>query len=507
MSTQINVTVGSGGLPEKAKQQQQAARQAQLEKERQQRIQTQGQEQRNAALAAEGTAPDGSLLYGIGARQALTQPRPAAFRSGNKETVTMSWVVIGSNNWYANISSDFTGTIIRALESTYTGTNSGRSLHISSTDGTYWHSIVNSSDLKAPAGFTPGENTSLPPSNETYRLDTGINNVVFDLFPVGKGVFIATFRFVLAYQKACWTFSTPPIPNYVVTLNQATPITTIYKSFLVSKSSVKEITTPQAAKDYFDNKFPGLVQTSKTLRRYTGIGTVLEQRTTPNPAYTLLNDWGSVTTFDFVQGAFNRTSRGPRLWWLNGWWQNAMPTVGGSLSNNSALMFGAPAVYSRATNATTNWQNYFNSTDATGVVTNDFSSWFSWFANSYAQDQSKIKKPLAYYVASYSNLYSSPMAVQVPFYQAQTAMPVAYDWYQGVSPRVPPTDAAYWKPFITLSFANNAQAMPTVAGVQSNDSGSAGPDQYFCVTTDWGEPKYCQQQALALGFTLADLTP
>lgn len=89
MSTQINVTVGSGGLPEKAKQQQQAARQAQLEKERQQRIQAQGQEQRSAALAAEGRAPDGSLLFGINAKQPLAQPRPAAFRSDTGEFFLM----------------------------------------------------------------------------------------------------------------------------------------------------------------------------------------------------------------------------------------------------------------------------------------------------------------------------------------------------------------------------------------------------------------------------------
>jgi hypothetical protein len=83
VSTQINVTVGSGGLSDKARQLQTAARQAQLEKERQQRIETQGQEQRTANLAAAGRAPDGSPLFGPGFRQPEVERRPAANRSGN----------------------------------------------------------------------------------------------------------------------------------------------------------------------------------------------------------------------------------------------------------------------------------------------------------------------------------------------------------------------------------------------------------------------------------------
>jgi hypothetical protein len=85
MSTQINVTVGSGGLLEKAKQQQQAARQAQLEKERQQRLEEQGIEQRNAKLEAQGKAPDGSLLYSTALQKPQIERRPAASRIGGKD--------------------------------------------------------------------------------------------------------------------------------------------------------------------------------------------------------------------------------------------------------------------------------------------------------------------------------------------------------------------------------------------------------------------------------------
>ena len=82
-STQINVTVGSGGLSDKAKQLQTAARQGQLEKERQQRVEAEGTEQRNSKLKAEGKAPDGSPLYSVPFNQPQIDRRPAANRQGD----------------------------------------------------------------------------------------------------------------------------------------------------------------------------------------------------------------------------------------------------------------------------------------------------------------------------------------------------------------------------------------------------------------------------------------
>jgi hypothetical protein len=105
VSTQINITVGSGGLSERVTQQQLAARQAQLEKERQQRIEAQGTEQRNAKLAAEGKAPDGSPLNGPGFNQPDVERRPAANRLGGTnfvlvphETYNVSGIAVKTKN-------------------------------------------------------------------------------------------------------------------------------------------------------------------------------------------------------------------------------------------------------------------------------------------------------------------------------------------------------------------------------------------------------------------------
>ena len=80
MSTQINVTVDSGGLSEKARQLQTAARQAQLEKERILDLSAEALDKRVAAQAAKGLSPDGLPLYGSRFKQPEIERRPAANR-------------------------------------------------------------------------------------------------------------------------------------------------------------------------------------------------------------------------------------------------------------------------------------------------------------------------------------------------------------------------------------------------------------------------------------------
>jgi hypothetical protein len=80
VSTQINVTVDSGGLAERAKQQQEAARQAQLEKERSLNLSAEALDQRVAAQAAKGLSIDGKPLYAADTKQPQIERRPAANR-------------------------------------------------------------------------------------------------------------------------------------------------------------------------------------------------------------------------------------------------------------------------------------------------------------------------------------------------------------------------------------------------------------------------------------------
>jgi hypothetical protein len=96
VSTQINVTVDSGGLGAKVKQQQNAARQAQLERERTQRVEVEGRTQRDAKRAAEGRTPDGQPLYGTLSKTPEIDRRPAANRYQQGSMTAVDYVTTTS---------------------------------------------------------------------------------------------------------------------------------------------------------------------------------------------------------------------------------------------------------------------------------------------------------------------------------------------------------------------------------------------------------------------------
>ena len=110
MSSQINITVDSGGLSAKAKQQQQAARLAQLERERTHRIEAEAQAQRDAKLAAEGKRPDGQPQFDVPPQTPRLQDEPAANRLASDLIVNglavkysnyrqLDYQVDGTNGW------------------------------------------------------------------------------------------------------------------------------------------------------------------------------------------------------------------------------------------------------------------------------------------------------------------------------------------------------------------------------------------------------------------------
>lgn len=80
MSTQINVTVGSGGLSDKARQLQTAARQAKLEGDRLAEVEDTAKASRDQRLAQLGLSPQGVSLYAPDPRLPQIERRPAAYR-------------------------------------------------------------------------------------------------------------------------------------------------------------------------------------------------------------------------------------------------------------------------------------------------------------------------------------------------------------------------------------------------------------------------------------------
>ena len=106
MSTYINISVGDNKLLEQARQQQAASRQAQLEKEANQRLEAQATEERTKALATKGLDANGNPLLGTSSPQPEVDRRPAANRQGYGALLTGPFV-------YASYGGSHSGLTVR----------------------------------------------------------------------------------------------------------------------------------------------------------------------------------------------------------------------------------------------------------------------------------------------------------------------------------------------------------------------------------------------------------
>lgn len=558
MSIDININVNDRSLLDQVRLQQDASRQTQVEKESNQRLGTQASSARTASLATQGLDSTGKQLTDARSRIPQGNRRPAAYRPGGSNE-SMCWVMIGLNSWEADLAyiTDYQLQEEYSFSNspTYTGSNQGRPLYICSRDGTYWYQETFPG---APGGFEPGALTSYQtaPWSDFYpsgnQNDQGINEFVLDVFPVGNGDFIISLRHTRAYCKGTFArdfrvFSpgnTEGIAGlYKILVSESSGVIHSYKSYLVTETNVTPISTPGAVEQYFADKFPTWIEHPLTLRAYTNVGSesdfgtlYFESRSVDNPNLNgkfVLYDYGSIPCFRKVQGRLNRTTRNPQIgniptpdnptgekrypeyWWLNGWWQRAMPLPPVlDMGPARSTLHGSPAIYSRANNSNINFSNYFPNVYESGtkigrVVTEDPELFNPWFEASYVQDQTKMKRAIAYDPSSFNSLFlTAQMQTPLSIYEAISDKPTGYEWF--LPSRTPPSNASFWKKTKELSFSENFLPPPSFPLVGPTDSLLMGDTLYFnfmddrilCVCTDWGDPKYCKQQAQALGFSV-----
>ena len=169
MSTQINVTVGSGGLSDKAKQLQAAARQAQLEKERTLDLSAEALDKRIAAQAAKGLSVDGKPLYSVPTQLPEIERRPAANRS-------VSTIVngVGVKITYSTLAdSGLTDYSVKVELGAVNGTQA--------TEFVYPYRSLDASATPAPSGF-PSTWDDLPPTIGSLQRNN-LNQITSISFP------------------------------------------------------------------------------------------------------------------------------------------------------------------------------------------------------------------------------------------------------------------------------------------------------------------------------------
>jgi hypothetical protein len=528
VSTQINVTVGSGGLSDKARQLQTAARQAQLEKERQQRLEAEGTEQRNAKLEAEGRAPDGSLLYGARFKQPEIDRRPAANRFGQGLNLGHLWK-------FGDIRRRVTSTGILSATgggSSFTLTNDLRSsqydLLLGCGNGNQWEVFTDIGTTGAPplpadtySGSITGERVlrpTFPPTAFNFNTGTREGGSAVDsdtrffevALPCGSGNFIYIYGFASiwsAFETSAlygvqaiytaeppdyggspddWPFTgyqspfspgilLPEVPDRLEIFSSGSVSFTGYRgkqrrfaAYICNNSSIREISIPSGIQPLLDQALPEPVNAT----------TVIQILNPANPEglfvldkYQLVN----VTTPNFsnysglkieVLDSYVYTPDVFRI--INEY------TPFTSAANIKSLPIKLKA--GLADRSSGSWSSFQDTSTQPE---------YPWMSNFY-------REGAPFYYALWPNNNEEPnLGIWDPSYA-----PV---WENFPKPK-------------RIGKATLSLAADRVPRNGANDSNNVyGPEYYnsedLITVWDWDDPNYCRSMCKALGFTDADLTP
>lgn len=156
MGTEINVTVGPQSLKDRNRQETDANRFRKVEQDAQQRTQDAATDARRQQLAQQGLTADGAAQYGNPSRLEFLRQRPAAFRFGKGGSVCHFW-------WLADT--------INLDNSVYGGFLESAQSAIASGDGTVVEQIQYGTSQKA----------SLPPLNVDETVYSAVESLTFSI--------------------------------------------------------------------------------------------------------------------------------------------------------------------------------------------------------------------------------------------------------------------------------------------------------------------------------------
>jgi hypothetical protein len=539
VSTQINVTVDSGGLRARARQLQNAARQAQLERERTQRVEAESKTQRDAKLAAEGKAPDGSSLYGAPVNKPEIDRRPAAYRT-TKEGLAHIWIlgkeyvpgptgIIETNRPGTDVIL-FNDTLWKASRTgTYGLTQTKQDVLIGSGKGTSWVTFTdkgrdnlpplpqdtwNPVDCFADIPTTPGESNSFR-FHEGQRLSmhplTGGRVDIQFAIPCGNNAFVLVYGFTDVwdmvqtnaqyYVRGVYAAGTGAFLGYEQrdpNTGQILPELSPTPPDWVRGFPVPNCNAPPPPYPYNNGvwSFEGFRGKTRKVEAYICSNDSIRQISIPPTLQAIID-----TAYpDAVDSMTSITYRENFFAYPNYTIPSGSPIYGdqGLLSANYRGSVFTPKVFERL--------NEIGSFTNPSTI-KQFPQNLPWIMydtseGSYAAYQDSNPSPFVT-PTSWSQLYRDGL----PFYHAywiEKNQEPNYEIYD-------PNYAADWEgvsrpkriPQATLRLSPDRAARNGAADRVTNSYW--GED--FITVWDWNEPGYCRQQALALGFSAADLTP
>ncbi len=517
MSTQINVTVGSGGLSDKARQLQAAARQAQLEKERTLDLSAEALDKRIAAQAAKGLSVDGSPLYGVSTALPFIERRPAANRSGPGLNLGHVWLFRDAYDIQTTTGiQEIAGASGRSRTSTRT-LEQRQNVLIGSGDGSAW--VTYSGENYGPGPSLPADTFSVsqqtnPPTEpiSAYEISfygtrlsgRGLTASILPYYfalPCGNGSFILVYghhsvwdtfqsnayyrarglyqadgTFIGYFDFATSTYSSLTIPDDLVgaAVESGDPSGIVslegfrgkgskLSVYVCNNKTIREISLPLAMQPFIDAAYPSPIEATRTIS-YRGISYTYD---TYQLSYFInpINPY-----YDASQGYSNN--------------YNGAVFTPQIFSQLNALYEIIPPSSLKPFSDKLKWGLSDNSQGAYTV----FQDVDNYPAYPYLSNMYRSGLPL--YHALWPNKNEEPdLSVWDPDYAAE--------WENKPKPK------RIGKATLNLSpdrvSRPGAADRPSLPGAYWNEE--------FITVWDWDDPAYCRSMCKALGFTDADLTP
>lgn len=565
MSTNINVVVGDGGIVGRAQREQEEARWKLTERER----------ARREAAPAVAVVTGDAVLEGQTRRLSVVLDELAANRRRKSGTGGIVWVI---DKWNLGRDTNYFTGARTAFNYRFPSEATMNSFEfcLGSTDGTAW--INGSVPLAGVEEWrsamwdeidalpAPATNTSIPPSNllETSVIQKVLNN--FIVLPAGGGNCICIVYARKAFSFAGWygvltsteSQSSPEyIPNYDTgPLTSRTVSSSGFKVYLVSKSSIRELTPPAGLTSAMNALLPNVQWTNNVLITYipkykeppaSNLYPQLDTAQSPIPVYIATEGPGNNLSRQF-EGTSTVLRPTGGSYAQNGTWimtydeeivtGYSYPDFGAAIADYAYASYGFNPGYISG-NLFYYWKpSYFYSSP----------SIFAFFNNT-AQTSAAIVTPVFFTIqdpqpdygnsaaiASYLTSIGYPVPTRATgFDDRDTPLAELVASSIGWNEETGIRDVLYESPYTSWTLPLVSGPMPLNQGdmFYSEDQGPlvrsgvltfdsnrqdkistltyeedwGGWIQYPMSFYDWNQPAFCRQKLLELGFTPADLTP
>jgi hypothetical protein len=478
MSTYINVTVDGGGLSDKAKAQTNANRQAKLEGDNRQKMEAQGRDQRDATRAQQGIGPDGQPLYGTPGRSTLRRDEPAAaFRTPNG--IEYGWFRLWTTQVQKRPNALYTGL---GFPKTYSGY--APRLHIETANG---FSYTDPDYEEAFLAYPPTYPYTGYLHGESYIAQSEY------LLPVSKSSVIL----VICYKQFnVYNFILPGLASFE-SVTQEYETKDYYKAFLITPDAVKELAVPSslagfalgfAEPQYVNFEIVNgldlipLVRPEPANAEYQS--SWLEKR---GQIKTAMTQYGTM----FFGESIRSTSPLRTRQFFTGGQANGLddPLHGLSAAGPGAYAFLAQEQAFKDVVDAAYEAGTLNQLDELEVIRT-----YDWLSAYFSSSQ------IAKKVYGFDRDWSDLTQLVLTFYEINTP---SEGWYAATfDGGLAEADLGY--PPRKIAKASWLQLPLTVLSANFPNQAQAESVFFF---TPGNSTAYCRQQALALGFTEADLTP